>query len=327
MCGFFSSNKPTSNAIECRNGSIRKGDRVQTQWERDEGGNDKWFCGIVQEAYENGKVKLKYDDGDDWTGKAVYVLKLGPEHPGLGAKFPHGFDTPNPTPQQTVSAGGMPVQMGASAPQMGMAMQGGMPGYAQPMQQPMQQGFQPVPGAAGPSGGGGMMVNVPAGVAPGQPFGVNVNGQVLTINCPPGAMPGQQIQIQVPATPQMQQMQQMPQMQQPQMQQQQMQQQQMQQQQMQQQVPPMQAWGEVAQVQQQVQQQQMHMQIQASQVQMTPREAPDAAHDRVLAQHAMMLGQTLDRMEETFNFQVECMREDLKKAREQLQALGAAMRR
>ena len=30
----------------------------------------------------------------------------------------------------------------------------------------------------------------------------------------------------------------------------------------------------------------------------------DAAHDRVLAQHAMMLGQTMDRMEETFNFQV-----------------------
>jgi len=22
-------------------------------------------------------VKLLYDDGDDWTGKAVYVLKLG----------------------------------------------------------------------------------------------------------------------------------------------------------------------------------------------------------------------------------------------------------
>ena len=23
------------------------------------------------------QVKLQYDDGDDWTGKAVYVLKLG----------------------------------------------------------------------------------------------------------------------------------------------------------------------------------------------------------------------------------------------------------
>ena len=112
---------------------------------------------------------------------------------------------------------------------------------------------------------------------------------------------------------------------------------------------PMQAWGEVApapqqqmqqqvQMQQQMQMQQMQMQQQQQQAQqmtqqmqmLTPRDAAgghDAAHDRVLAQHAMMLGQTMDRMEETFNFQVECMREDLKKAREQLQALGAAMRR
>ena len=206
MCGFFSSNKATSDPVECRNGSIRRGDRVQTQWERQEGGNDKWFCGVVQEAYSNGKVKLAYDDGDDWTGKAVYVLKLGPEHPGLSAKFPNGFDTANPTPQHTMSAGGVPAQMGMSAP-MGVAMQGGAPVYAQPTQQQPMPGFQP--GAAGPSGGGGlalMMVNVPPGVAPGQPFGVNVNGQVLTVNCPPGAMPGQQIQIQVPEAqqPQMQ---------------------------------------------------------------------------------------------------------------------------
>jgi len=153
MCGFFSSNKATSEAVACRNGSIRKGDRVQTQYEREEGGNDKWYCGVVAEAYTNGKVKLQYDDGDDWTGKAVYVLKLGPEHPGLGAKFPNGFDTSNPTPQQTVAAGGMPVQMGAGASAMGLPMQGGvpmgMPGYAQPPMQPMM-------GGAGPSGAGGM---------------------------------------------------------------------------------------------------------------------------------------------------------------------------
>ena len=92
--------------------------------------------------------------------------------------------------------------------------------------------------------------------------------------------------------------------------------------------PPMQAWGEAPpqqQVQQQVQmqqqlqvQQQLQMQQQAQQAQqaqqlsqqmamLTPRDAAgghDAAHDRVLAQHAMMLGQTMDRMEETFNFQV-----------------------
>ena len=42
-------------------------------------------------------------------------------------------------------------------------------------------------------------VNVPLGVAPGQPFGVNVNGRMFTVRCPPGVVPGQPIQIQVPA--------------------------------------------------------------------------------------------------------------------------------
>lgn len=49
--------------------------------------------------------------------------------------------------------------------------------------------------------------------------------------------------------------------------------------------------------------------------------------ERALVQHVMMLGQTLDRMEETFNFQVDCMREDMKKAREQLHMLNAALSR
>ena len=57
MCGLFSSNKVTSEAVACRNGSIRKGDRVQTQYEREEGGDDRWYCGGVVEAYTNGKVR------------------------------------------------------------------------------------------------------------------------------------------------------------------------------------------------------------------------------------------------------------------------------
>ena len=57
MCGLFSSNKVTSEAVACRNGSIRKGDRVQTQYEREEGGDDRWYCGVVVEAYTNGKVR------------------------------------------------------------------------------------------------------------------------------------------------------------------------------------------------------------------------------------------------------------------------------
>ena len=49
--------------------------------------------------------------------------------------------------------------------------------------------------------------------------------------------------------------------------------------------------------------------------------------ERALVQHVMMLGQTLDRMEETFNFQVDCMREDMKKAREQLHMITGAIGR
>ena len=66
MCGFFSSNKTTSEAVACRNGSIRKGDRVQTQYERAEGGDDRWFCGVVAEAYTNGKVITLAREAD-WT--------------------------------------------------------------------------------------------------------------------------------------------------------------------------------------------------------------------------------------------------------------------
>ena len=57
MCGLFSSKKVTSEAVACRNGSIRKGDRVQTQYEREEGGDDRWYCGVVVEAYTTGKVR------------------------------------------------------------------------------------------------------------------------------------------------------------------------------------------------------------------------------------------------------------------------------
>ena len=75
---------------------------------------------------------------------------------------------------------------------MGMPMQGGMQGgYAQPMQQqqmqqqPMQQQpmqHQQMMGIPSSPSGSQMVVNVPAGVAPGQPFQVNANGQVLTLS-------------------------------------------------------------------------------------------------------------------------------------------------
>ena len=34
--------------VPCANGSLRKGSRCQTQWERAEGGNDKWYCASAE---------------------------------------------------------------------------------------------------------------------------------------------------------------------------------------------------------------------------------------------------------------------------------------
>jgi hypothetical protein len=78
--------------------------------------------------------------------------------------------------------------------------------------------------------------------------------------------------------------------------------------------------------QQQQQQQQQQQRDYAAEM-YAPAEPAPPKDSRVLVQHAMLLGQTLDRMEETFNFQVDCMREDLKKAREQLHMLNAAITR
>ena len=87
---------------------------------------------------------------------------------------------------------------------------------------------------------------------------------------------------------------------------------------------PMQAY--VSPPQQQQQQQQQRGDDAGMYAPAEPAPAPPK-DSRVLVQHAMLLGQTLDRMEETFNFQVDCMREDLKKAREQLHMLNAAITR
>ena len=101
------------------------GDRVQTQWTVEEGGNDQWYPGTVSVALranihavppsrahscpilsahgnthillllpsisfnsqairppqivkvlKDGQCKIKYDDGDKWTGDARYIMRL-----------------------------------------------------------------------------------------------------------------------------------------------------------------------------------------------------------------------------------------------------------
>ena len=53
-----------------------EGDRVQTQWTVEEGGNDEWYPGTVAKVLKDGKCKLKYDDGDSWTGDARFIMRL-----------------------------------------------------------------------------------------------------------------------------------------------------------------------------------------------------------------------------------------------------------
>jgi len=47
--------------------------RVQVQWTREEGGDDRWYAGSVSAVLASGEVTIKYDDGDEWTGSAMDV--------------------------------------------------------------------------------------------------------------------------------------------------------------------------------------------------------------------------------------------------------------
>ena len=57
------------------------GTRVQTQWTREEGGDDRWYAGRVVAMLASGEVTIKYDDGDRWTGRGEYVHLLDGAHP------------------------------------------------------------------------------------------------------------------------------------------------------------------------------------------------------------------------------------------------------
>jgi len=67
---------PEPPSCEGANGILVKGHRVQTQYTRDEGGDDRWYSGTIKHLLSNNRVKIKYDDGDSWTGPACYVYDL-----------------------------------------------------------------------------------------------------------------------------------------------------------------------------------------------------------------------------------------------------------
>lgn len=106
-----SKGKPT-NEVPAANGVLRKGTRCQTQYERSEGGDDRWYVATVEAVYDSGKASLIYDDGDKWTGKGVYIYVLPPGHPGLTQKVAMGANTQAGPPGlvQSVAQPVMPQQ-------------------------------------------------------------------------------------------------------------------------------------------------------------------------------------------------------------------------
>ncbi|CAJ1429772.1 unnamed protein product [Effrenium voratum] len=73
---------PEPDVVNGANGQITKGKRVQTQYTIAEGGDGRWYCGTVARLYTNNRCKIKYDDGDTWTGNAMEVYSLDGPPPG-----------------------------------------------------------------------------------------------------------------------------------------------------------------------------------------------------------------------------------------------------
>lgn len=49
--------------------SLFIGARVRTQFTREEGGDDRWYCGVVTDInLGTQQASVRYDDGETWTG-------------------------------------------------------------------------------------------------------------------------------------------------------------------------------------------------------------------------------------------------------------------
>ena len=142
------------------------GSRVQSQWTVEEGGNGEWFSGRVEACYANGDCKVKFDDGDSWSGPGRYVRLLDAQPPQAS---PYGVPGYGQQPQQPSPYG--------------------VPGYGQQPQQPSPYG---VPGYGQNYGQQPVMM--------GQP-GVPMQGQPMAMGQPAVAMPGQPMMMGQPAVP------------------------------------------------------------------------------------------------------------------------------
>merc|ERR1719343_1740314 len=63
---------------KCANGILRVGSRVKTQYTRAEGGDDRWYSGTIVKVFANDRAKIKYDDGDVWTGETKWIYLVNP---------------------------------------------------------------------------------------------------------------------------------------------------------------------------------------------------------------------------------------------------------
>lgn len=89
--------------IRCANGTVHMGSRVQSQWDESKRYHDGlWYCGTVEQCYDDGQAKIVFDNGKRWTAKAVLMYNLPPEHPGQAGKVTGGAQTMGGVP----SAGG-----------------------------------------------------------------------------------------------------------------------------------------------------------------------------------------------------------------------------
>ena len=114
-------------SLPCANGHVTYGARIQTQYTYDEGGDGLWYTGTVVSCTSDGCVSVKYDDGDRWTGKAIFCYLLPEGSPGLTLPQPYGVPSqgghvapPGGHPMSaTPVVQAIPVHVGADAGEAG----------------------------------------------------------------------------------------------------------------------------------------------------------------------------------------------------------------
>jgi len=133
------------------NGPLTVGTRVQCQWTREEGGDDSWNQGTIQQLYPaDMSVQVRFDDGDVETvkGEDVFLVNPGPavqpssDHP---TQPPYGQPSQPPYGQPNQPPYGQPNQPPYGQQPYGQPNQPlyGQPPYGQPNQPPYGQPNQP----------------------------------------------------------------------------------------------------------------------------------------------------------------------------------------